>query len=92
MSAAGVQRAVVRMMLDPAFRDAVYAAPAEALAGCDVDETERAWLVQPDRRAYATDATRQARALVALAEELPAATAWARASGLAPEGFFAGPE
>ena len=92
MSAAGVQRAIVRMMFDPAFRDAVYADAAAALAGCDVSVEERGWLVRPDRRAYATDTTRQARALHALAGELSAAMAWARAAGRGLEGFFASPE
>ena len=91
MSAAGVQRVVVRMLFDPVFRDAVYADPAAALAATDLTATERGWVVRPDRRAYATDTTRQARALLALAEELPAATAWARAAGRDPAGFFASP-
>lgn len=91
MSAAGVQRVVVRMLFDPVFRDAVYADPAAALAATDLTAAERGWVVRPDRRAYATDATRQARALLALAEELPAATAWARAAGREPAGFFASP-
>lgn len=92
MSGAGVQRAIVRMMFDPAFRDAVYADAAAALAGCDVSEDERGWLVRPDRRAYATDGTRQARALLAIEQELPAACAWARAEGRALEAFFASAE
>ncbi len=36
MSAAGVQRVVVRMLFDPVFRDAVYADPAAALAATDL--------------------------------------------------------
>ena len=91
MSAAAVQRVVVRMMFDPSFRAAVYAEPARALAGADVTAEERAWLVRPDPRAYATDGTRAARALLALTEELPAATAWARAEGRDPEAFFTSP-
>ena len=69
MSAAGVQRVVVRMLFDPRFRDAVYAEPAAALAATDLTAEERGWVVRPDRRAYATDVTRHARALLALAEE-----------------------
>ena len=88
MSAAGLQRVIVRMMFDPAFRDAVYGAPEQALAGAEVSEVERGWLVARDRRAYATDVTRQARALLALEEELPAACAWARAQGVMLEAFF----
>lgn len=92
MSAAGVQRAIVRMMFDPDFRDAVYADAAAALAGCDVSVEERGWLVRPDRRAYATDGSRQARALHALEGELPAVMAWARAEARRLEDFFASPE
>jgi hypothetical protein len=88
MSAAGVQRAIVRMLFDPRFRDAVYDDAAVALAGCDVTVVERGWLVHPDRRAYATDALRQRRMLTALEEELPCATAWARHDGRDPLGFF----
>ena len=91
MSAAGVQRVVVRMLSDPRFRDAAYADPAAALAATDLTAEERGWVVRPDRRAYATDVTRHARALLALAEELPAATAWARAAGRDPAEFFASP-
>jgi hypothetical protein len=92
VSAAGVQRAIVRMMFDPAFRDAVYADGARALAGCDVDAVERGWLVRPDPRAYATDGTRRARALLAIEEELPAAIGWARGEGRAMDDFFASGE
>lgn len=92
MSGAGVQRAIVRMMFDPGFRDLVYADPAAALTGCEITDEERGWLVRPDRRAYATDGTRRARALCAIEEELPAAIAWARGEGRAMEDFFAAAE
>jgi hypothetical protein len=92
MSAAGVQRAIVRMMFDAGFREAIYAGDARALASCDVSDQERGWLVGVDRRAYVTDATRAARALLALEEELPAACAWARGEGRRLEAFFASDE
>jgi hypothetical protein len=91
MTTAGVQRAIVRMLFDPAFADAVYADAARALADTDLTAVERGWLVQPDRRAYATDPERPARALHALEGELPTATAWARRDGHEPLAFFGSP-
>lgn len=91
MSTAGVQRAIVRMLFDPSFADAVYADAARALADTDLTALERGWLVRPDRRAYATDPARPARALHALEGELPAATAWARGDGRDPLAFFRSP-
>lgn len=89
MSALAIQRAIVRMLLDPRFCDAVYADPARALADAGLTAEEQGWLVRPDRRAYATDRWRGARTLAALGAELPAAFAWARAESRVVEDFLA---
>lgn len=91
MTTAGVQRAIVRMLFDPAFADAVYADATRALADTDLTAEERGWLVRPDRRAYATDPARPARALHAIEGELPAAIAALRAEGGDPLAFFGSP-
>ncbi len=90
MSAAAVQRVVVRMLYDPALVDAVYADSAAALADVALTPAQRAWLVAPDRRRWRADPHRRARALHALLEEYPAAGARvARIEGLgALDAFF----
>jgi hypothetical protein len=77
VSAALLQRVVVRMLFDPAFCDLVYADPAAALHGVDLTCEERQWLVTPDRRAYGVDVHRRSRALAGLLEEYPVAGALA---------------
>ena len=71
MNPRAIQRAVVRMMYDPAFVAAVYGArPVPGLA-----EAERALLRAADRRAFATDRFRRARAVQAIVDEFPASAA-----------------
>ncbi|MCA9557117.1 MAG: hypothetical protein KC583_01025, partial [Myxococcales bacterium] len=93
MSAAALQRVVVRMLYDPALVEAVYADADAALADEPLSEAERAWLVAPDRRRWRADPHRRARTLQALLEEYPAAGARvARAEGLAAlDAFFSSP-
>jgi len=90
MSHVALQRVAVRMLFDPAFAAAVYAAPERALAEADVSAAERRWLVAADRRAWRTDPYRRARALAALLDEYAAATALARATAgvAALDAFF----
>jgi hypothetical protein len=71
VSAALLQRVVVRMLFDPAFCDRVYADPVAALLDVELTSEERQWLVAPDRRAYGVDVHRRSRALTGLLEEYP---------------------
>jgi hypothetical protein len=71
MSAQQLQRVVVRMLYDPDFVTRIFVDPTAALQDEDLTDTERSWLVQVDRRAYAVDPFRQARTLTALIEEFP---------------------
>lgn len=77
MSAVALQRVVVRMLFDTAFRDQVYVAPGAALHDVELTPEERQWLVTPDPRAYGTDGYRQSRTLTGLLEEYPVAGALA---------------
>lgn len=77
MSAIALQRMVVRMMYDPAFRKQVYANPERALRGVPLTPQERQWLVTPAPGAYGADAYRSDRALTGLLEEFPVASALA---------------
>lgn len=71
MNPRALQQAIVRMMYDPAFLAAVHGArPVPGLG-----EAERALLRRVDRRAFATDPFRRARAVQALVEEFPASAA-----------------
>jgi hypothetical protein len=66
-----IQRAVVRMLFDPAFAAAVHGPrPVPGLP-----EPARALLRRLDPRAFATDDFRRARAVQALVEEFPASAA-----------------
>jgi hypothetical protein len=75
MSHLALQRVIVRMLYDRRFCESVYADPAGATADCDLDDDERAWLVEPDPRAYRTDPMRRSRSLAGLLEEYPVAGA-----------------
>ena len=77
MATVTMQRVVVRMMFDAAFRDRVYADAETALQGLNLSPDERYWLTTPDPRAYATDTYRCSRALTGLLEEYPVAGALA---------------
>jgi hypothetical protein len=77
MSHRALQRAVVRLLHDPALVDRLTQAGAGALGGDDLSQAERSWLESADPRAFVTDPYRQARVLTALVEELPTATAMA---------------
>ncbi len=71
MSAALLQRVVVRMLHDPAFRAAVYADPARALTGLPLSAADHALLIRADPRAWSVDPHRADRVLGALLHELP---------------------
>lgn len=77
MTAVTMQRVVVRMMFDAAFRDRVYADAGTALQGLDLTPDECRWLTIPDPRAYGTDTYRCSRALTGLLEEYAVAGALA---------------
>ncbi len=77
MSAAALQRVVVRMMYDPVFCQRVYANPERALRDVPLTPQERQWLVTPKPSAYGVDAYRSSRALTGLLEEFPVASALA---------------
>ncbi|ETX03736.1 hypothetical protein [Candidatus Entotheonella palauensis] len=77
MSAIVLQRVVVRMMYDPAFRKRVYANPERTLRDVPLTPQERQWLVTPAPSAYGTDGYRSSRALTGLLEEFPVAGALA---------------
>jgi hypothetical protein len=72
-----LQRVVVRMMYDDAFRQRVYANPERALRDAPLTLQERQWLVTPPPNAYGADAYRSSRALTGLLEEFPVAGALA---------------
>lgn len=94
MTTEALQRVVVRMLHDPLLVDALYSGDDNALADAPLSETERRWLVQPDRRAWATDPLRRTRGLQALLEELPAAAAMRLHQGgtfAELDSFFSGP-
>ena len=77
MSARMVQRVVVRMLFDAAFRDRVYADPATALREVPLTAEERQWVITPPPQAYGVDPYRQSRALSGLLDEYPVAGALA---------------
>ncbi len=77
MSAVALQRVVVRMMYDPAFRKRVYDNPERVLRDVPLTPQERQWLVTPTPSAYGADVHRRSRALTGLLEEFPVASALA---------------
>ena len=77
-----LQRVTVRMLYDPPFVERIYA----GFCPPEIDAAQRALLVSIDRRAWATDPHRRARALTALLEETPASAALAGVSRL--DAFF----
>lgn len=94
MAYASVQRVIVRMLYDPAFRQTVYGAPHTALAGLELTPEERDALVRPDPRAFGTDPFRRSRTLHGLLEEYPV-SAWLAGQALGDvrqlDRFFASP-
>jgi len=74
MSYHSLQKLVVRMLFDEAFVDAIHADAEQALAGADLTESERAQLLNIDRRAWRHDALRRRRMLRTLAEEFKIST------------------
>ena len=71
MSAAQLQRVVVRMLFDSTFVDRIYQDAVSALGDTDVTEREARWLTQVDPRRWRADPLRAARSLHALLEEFP---------------------
>ena len=69
MSHIPLQRVIVRMLYDAAFRSKVYAGPSTALADVDVSPDEASWLTALDPRAYATDPHVRGRSLHGLLSE-----------------------
>lgn len=72
-----LHRVTARMLWDERFAKTVLEAPAQALAGLDLDEEERAALAQLDPRAFRVDPLRRRRSLQALCAELPVSVALA---------------
>lgn len=75
MSAAALQRVVVRLLHDPSFVARVYAEPERALADLELTADERRWLVTTDRRRFEADPLRPRRVLKALLDEFRVSTA-----------------
>lgn len=69
-SVPALQQAMVRMLFDPAYIQAVYAGPVP-----DLTEPERSLLLRVDPRAWTTDAYRRSRGVHALIEEYPVTAA-----------------
>jgi hypothetical protein len=63
------------MLWDDRFAQEVFAAPAQALAGLELDDDERVALAQLDPRALRVDPLRRRRTLQALCAELPVSVA-----------------
>ncbi len=83
MSAQVLQRVVVRLLYDGAFVRDVYRDPGAALGGLALSDTERAWILAEDRRAWSIDPLRRTRGLEALLEEYPTAAApWVAQRGV----------
>lgn len=76
-----LQRAMVRMMVDPAYCAAVYAG-----APCGLAPADRALLTAVDRRAWSTDRFRRPRLTQALLEEYPATASIVGVAGV--DAFF----
>ena len=74
MSHHTLQQLAVRMLFDEAFVEQVHADPAQALAGLDLGEAERGWLLGVDRRAWRQDGLRRRRTLRTLVEEFKVST------------------
>ena len=74
MSHHALQKLAVRMLFDEAFVAAIHTNADEALAGADLTETERAQLLNVDRRAWRHDSLRRRRTLRTLAEEFKIST------------------
>jgi hypothetical protein len=82
MAHLALQRVMVRMLYDPAFTDRVLADPAAELADTDLTDEERAWLLDPDPRAWRADPERVHRSLDVLVQQFPASAGLAaRAAG-----------
>jgi hypothetical protein len=93
MQTRAIHAAIVRMMSDPALREAVYRDPAAALP--ELPEEVRSWLAAPDRRAWDVDPHRNGRLLSALLGEFGvSALALAALGWRAPRlhAFFGSPE
>lgn len=84
---------MVRMLYDAGFADRVLQDPAATLAGVDLSAEERAFLRDPDPRAWKIDPDRPRRALTVLLREYPASFALAhRGAGIEPlQAFFETP-
>lgn len=80
-----LQRITVRMLYDPPFADRIYA----GFCPPEIRADQHRMLLSVDRRAWATDPHRRARALTALLEETPASAALIGVSRL--DAFFSSP-
>jgi hypothetical protein len=84
MSHRALRRVMIRLLHDPTLAAAIHAGPT-GLAGVDLTERERAWLLAVPPAAWRTDAGRPDRALAALGQEFPASVTLAPGRA---EGFF----
>jgi hypothetical protein len=78
MSHLALRRMMIRMLHDFLLVEAIYKDPARALAGEEISETERDWLLATPRAAWGTDPERPGRVLAALLAEYPATARVAR--------------
>jgi len=90
MSHVALQRVMVRMLYDPEFTAKVLAGDERALDGAPLSAEERAWLREPDPRAWRVDPERPTRSLGVLLQQYPASVALAvrSAGGTAPLAAF----
>ena len=88
MSHIPLQRVIVRMLYDAAFRSNVYAGPSTALADVGVSPDEANWLTALDPRAYATDPHVRGRSLHGLLSEYSVSGALALRGGVDLDSFF----
>jgi hypothetical protein len=85
MSAAAIQRVIVRMLVDPSFAEAF----TRGLEVPELEPHERAWLVAVDPRAFRTDPHRASRLLAAILDEAPTTAAVVADGGRQAERCFA---
>lgn len=77
MSHLALRRVMIRLLHDPSFVGAAYTTPDAALAGLDLTESERAWLLAAPRAAWGADVDRPARLLATFRDEFAAALRFA---------------
>ncbi len=95
MSHAFLQRVLVRLLHDPVFQERLQREGKGALAGEELTDEEKGWLVSTDSRAFGMDPLRRHRILHTLSDEFKGSIALLlqETRSLAElEGFFSSPE